>query len=260
MKIPNCILKLRIGSITNMIVIESGADLLNPTEYRDELFTNTLLSAQELNEAELLKIGLEYLLTNFNGNLEEYADRSMYEWDEPGEVEGVIREMLKRMWPNASPTPASVLAEVELTYETMPEWRDMQRQKDWEYLVEVSVNPDTPATIISDEQLIDRFQTNVAERPTLYALMARRATRNEQIKTLLFENIGYLNANRDRYLVTLLNTHVPILFILEEGDVNLKMRLKEWMGNNWNKSDQERLMYYMEKDEDKYPIVKEMLS
>ncbi len=261
MKIPNCILSNCIGSVTNGIVIGYEEPLSNPADYPDNLFDNEIAGAKSLKEDELLKIGLEYLLNNPEILLWKYADTiSGYDWSNRSELEMVLREILKRGWPKAPPTSPSVLNQVELTNETMREWRDKQRREDWTFLINTSIDPNLPETTISNNQLIVRFQSDIEKRTELYALMVRRANKNEKIKALLFDAIGYLQANPGRYLITLHKIYVPILFILEWGDDDLKLVLKNWLTNNWSEGHQRAFLNYMEKDEDKYPIIKEMLS
>ena len=110
------------------------------------------------------------------------------------------------------------------------------------------IDPNTSYEDISDELIIKEFTDPQRFKPILlYALMTKRANKNNEIKELLFDVVTDEKKRNERFLTKLPHAWIPVLFILEQGSEELKIELLAKL-TKWSMEERKMLLSYVKTD------------
>ena len=110
------------------------------------------------------------------------------------------------------------------------------------------IDPNTSYEDISDELIIKEFTDPQRFKPALlFALMAKRANKNDDIKELLFDVVTDEKKRNERFLNTLPYAWIPVLYILEHGSEELKSELLAKL-KKWSMEERKMLLSYVKID------------
>jgi hypothetical protein len=121
------------------------------------------------------------------------------------------------------------------------------------------LDPNTSPNEISDEELIVKFNNPKNTGFPLYALMAKRANANSQIKNYLFEVI-IDKEKRDDYIAgDITHAWIPAIFILQHSHEEVKMELKSLL-KKWTTEEKKNFIDYIKQEDEYFNLLRDILE
>lgn len=121
------------------------------------------------------------------------------------------------------------------------------------------LDPNTGYEEISDELLIQEFKyPNKYKRMNLYALMARRAIQNVDIRNQLFDVILDEKARKEVLAGRITHAWLPAIFILRESNTEVWFELKQIL-KRWTKEERKSFLDYISSEHIYYNLLWDIL-
>jgi hypothetical protein len=121
MDISESFVEFYLSKVSNMWIIDNGIPPDDPSKYNDYYIEDVKNSAIGRDELDILKLALEYILSNPEIDTGWLAD-SEYEWED-SEARDLIQHIWKKIWPNTPPESTETLSEIRLVKVPLNEWR-----------------------------------------------------------------------------------------------------------------------------------------
>ncbi|MEM9546675.1 MAG: hypothetical protein AAGA77_11925 [Bacteroidota bacterium] len=122
------------------------------------------------------------------------------------------------------------------------------------------IDPNTSIEEISNEVLKSEFLNPVRyKKRNLYALMARRAIEDIEIKSLLFELILSIDARNENEMGFIKHSWLPAIFLLQEANTEIKLELKAVL-KQWTADEKEIFLNYIKSEQEYYYLLCDIID
>lgn len=117
------------------------------------------------------------------------------------------------------------------------------------------INPDISKDELSDVQLISEYNNPVKYTiRSLYGVMAKRASANDDIKNILFGIILSEDARKESEMGIIMHAWLPAIFILQLSTDDLKQELKKVL-RQWSDEEKKMFLGYIKSDQEYYCLL-----
>lgn len=113
-----------ISSVVELVMLKEPDYIMHPQSISEKIFKVRRTSAVYHGDWDALKLGVEYILNTPDFDASTIVLDSEWEWEDE-EIRSILMEFRRRLWSQDPPDPARVKA-VEITHESIKQWRDRQ--------------------------------------------------------------------------------------------------------------------------------------